>query len=515
MRDKSPRLLVVVLVIGIVLTSQPVVVHGHSPQSGTDSDGSSNDTLIDVIIGAFIGLIRTVADKLLHPITTANQAIGTLVDTPYPDSVFDRPTNGAWPKVYDFYWGMMVPLSLLVWGLAIGIVILLETMGHLFSGYHTAKLKRRSFIGLLGILSWWWLAALSLRFMSALTDVLMPTLGDSLFEVVSAGVMSVIIYGFTAAVNLIIVLLLGIIYLGRHLALYMFVLLIPLLIALWVPGLGPFRPLAQLSAKLGQYYVPFLIMTIPTAMLFRVGELLGHSIGNGFTGFFAWIAGIIVPIFAVIVPLVLFWQAGLLFAVGSRVSRHMSAKRAINRTRNHVQVTRHGGRNTVRGLRDEAPVRPDGQMLLDGGEPRAYRSGRALRRTGKRTGAAVQSTGQRLQTTVTEFRDRLRERVPHDDESDTTPDHATYTRLNGDTSNQWKNRQWDAPSRTATSLDRNNWAAGDDGPQWSDRRSWTQRESRSSGGRDPWRRHGNVRDRRRDSQSSDQSSTGSKRGDSP
>lgn len=499
MREQLRRVVAVGLVIGLVIASQPVVVYG---QSGTDDGDSDNSTLIDVIISALIGFIKWIGDKLLHPIKSVNQVIGTLVDTPYPDSIFDRPTNGAWPGIYDFYWQTMVPLSILVWGLAVGLVILLEAMGHLFSGYHKAKLKRRSFIGLLGILSWWWLAALSLRFMSALTDVIMPTIGDSLFEIISAGTMGVVLYAISVAINFSLVLLLGLIYLGRHLALYGFVLLMPLLIAMWVPGLGPFRPVAGLSAKLGRFYVPFLIMTIPAAILFRLGELLGHSFGNGLSGFFAWIAGLLVPFLAVLAPLVLFWQAGLLFLVGSRVSRHMSAERAVNRTRTHVQVTRRGGRNTVRGLRGNAPIRSDGQMVLDGGGSRAYRAGRGLRRGGVRTGSAVRSTGDRLQTGVTEFRDRLRERIHHDGGGD-GGGRRIPERIDTDGA-QWNDRgNWGDPSGGFTSPDRNEWAAGGAGSQWSDRDGW-RRGSRSSGGRDPWRDRGTQ----------DWSSRDSDRGDS-
>lgn len=488
------RGLAVALVVGFLFAMHPAVAHAQSESNGEDSGDSS---LIDVIVGALKGFVQVVADAFNEVIDQINNAIGTLVDTPYPDSIFDRPTNGPWPGIYDFYWQTMVPLSLLVWVLSVGIVILLEAMGHLFSGYHRAKLKRRSFIGLLGVLSWWWLAALSLRFMSGLTEVIMPTIGDSLFEVVSATAMGVILYLVMTAIEFSLVLLLGLIYLGRHFVLYGFVLLMPLLIAMWVPGLGPFRPVAGLSAKLGKFYVPFLIMTIPAAILFRVGELLGHSFGADLPSLFAWIGGLLVPFLAVLAPLVLFWQAGLLFVIGSRVSRHMSAERAANRTRKHVEVTRQGGRNTVRGLRDNAPVRADGQILLDGGESRAYRAGRELRRTGVRTGAAVRTTGERLQTTVGEFRDRLRERrrqAGRTDAGTRTPRRIDTERSRRTDRGGWSDRgDWNDRPRSSGSPDRNTWAAGDEGPQWSDRGGWG-RSSQSSGGWNSWSRSGSRGD---------------------
>jgi len=43
----------------------------------------------------------------------------------------------------------------------LGIVIFLESTSYLFGSYHRSKLKKRAFSGLLGILSWWWVAALA------------------------------------------------------------------------------------------------------------------------------------------------------------------------------------------------------------------------------------------------------------------------------------------------------------------------------------------------------------------
>lgn len=49
-----------------------------------------------------------------------------IVQTPHPDAVFGAPSNGPWPSIYDYYWETIIPLSLSLYGLAIGLVILLE-----------------------------------------------------------------------------------------------------------------------------------------------------------------------------------------------------------------------------------------------------------------------------------------------------------------------------------------------------------------------------------------------------
>src|SRR6056297_1686536 len=155
---------------------------------------SGLSSLGDIIVGA----IKDLLTELFKPVTKVIQNYGdelvdVVVGTKHPDTVFGPPTNGAWPAIYDYYWDSIVPLALFLWAVSIGLVIFFETTSHLFSSYHRTKLKKRAFSGLLGILMWWWIAALSLRFTGALADVIVPSLSDiSLFETLSFGSMGVL-----------------------------------------------------------------------------------------------------------------------------------------------------------------------------------------------------------------------------------------------------------------------------------------------------------------------------------
>lgn len=212
--------------------------------------------------------------QLFSPITGVierhvNDLLGTLVETPHPNAVFAKPSNGAWPELYEYYWESIVPLALLLWGLMIGVIILLESMSYLFSNYHRSKLKKRAVTGLLGILSWWWLAALSMQLLSGLTEFLVPDLsGISLFETLSFGAIGVLGIAVSLSIDLVLFVLLALIYFTRILVLYLFVLLMPLLIALWVPGVGPFSLASQFMKRMAGFYVPFLFMTVPVAFYF-------------------------------------------------------------------------------------------------------------------------------------------------------------------------------------------------------------------------------------------------------
>ena len=133
----------------LVAAVQPAVA-----QDGGDDGGGLLDGLGDIIIGALTELLRILFSPIRSVIEDhGNALLDLVVGTPHPDSVFSAPTNGPRPNLYSYYWETMVPLSLSLYGLAIGFVILFESTSHLFSSYHRTKLKKRAFPGLLGILS--------------------------------------------------------------------------------------------------------------------------------------------------------------------------------------------------------------------------------------------------------------------------------------------------------------------------------------------------------------------------
>ncbi|WP_157525842.1 hypothetical protein [Halorientalis sp. IM1011] len=355
-------------------------------------------SLGDVIVGALQELLRT----LFNPITDiienyGSELIKVVIGTPHPNQVFSAPTNGPWPAIYEYYWDSVVPLSLFLWAAAIGLIIFFESTSHLFSSYHRTKLKKRAFSGLLGILSWWWIAALSLRFMSALAEFIVPQLSEvTLFETLSFSGMGVLGTVMALMTDFTLFVLIALLYLMREVVLYLFVLLMPILIVLWVPGVGPLSLVSKFSRRLAGFYFPFLFMTIPVAILFRLGGLLGSSFDASMGGFGSWLIALVIPIIALIAPLVLFWQAGALFFVADRASQHVSRNRArarVTKTRDAGQTVQHGRRNFARGVRGEPAVTQGGQSLLPSNDSRAHAAGKAVRRPAERMRSAVDRTG--------------------------------------------------------------------------------------------------------------------------
>jgi len=95
---------------------------------------------------------------------------------------------------------------------------------------------------------------------------------------------------------------------------HLFVLLMPLLIVFWIPGVGPFTLISRFVQRLAGFYAPILFMTLPVALLLRLGELLGESFSLSLGGVGAWLLALLIPVAALFAPLVMFWQAGALFS---------------------------------------------------------------------------------------------------------------------------------------------------------------------------------------------------------
>ncbi|MFC7076812.1 hypothetical protein [Haloarcula halophila] len=340
-------------------------------------------TIGDVIIESLKDLIRILVIPIESLIEDyVDPLLKIVVGTPTPDTVFGQPTNDPWPAVYDFYWDTMIPLSLFLWALSIGLVIFLESTSHLFGSYHQAKLKRRAFAGLLGILMWWWVAALSLQFVNVLTGFLLPDLSDiTLFETLSFGAMSVLGIAIALLTDLLLFVLIALLYFIRQVVLYLFVVLMPLLIVFWIPGVGPFVQVSRLMSRLAGFYTPFLFMTIPVALLFRLGELIGGSVDLSMQGFGQWLMALVIPIVAIAAPFVLFWQAGAIFFMADRASQRLSSQRASDRLARGSEAGKtgvQGGQNFVRGARGQPAVRSDGQTVLHSGNSRAHTAGSRL-----------------------------------------------------------------------------------------------------------------------------------------
>ncbi|QLH79953.1 hypothetical protein HZS55_08015 [Halosimplex rubrum] len=376
----------------LCIAIQPIVGIAHA-QSGDESGGGG--ALGDTIVWAIKEALRVLFNPFRELIETyGNDIVSIIVGTPHPNSVFNAPSNSSWPDLYVYYWDQIIPLSLLLWTLSIGLVIFLESTSYLFSSYHKTKLKRRSFTGLLGILSWWWMDAFARQFMNELAIFIAPDLSQiSLFKTISFGSVGALTTAIVLSVDFFLLCLVIAIYFIRIVVLYLFTLLMPVLIALWIPGVGPFSLVSNFMKRLAGFYVPFLFMPVPVAFLFQLAQILGQNFGFSTHGLTTWLAALVIPIVAIVSPFVLFWQAGSIFFMAQSASHHASSRRARSRfgkTRDLGESAAHGGRNFVRGARGQAAIQPDGQVVFDSGRSRAHAAGSRLNDTGSRLRGTLQ-----------------------------------------------------------------------------------------------------------------------------
>ncbi|MFB6201326.1 MAG: hypothetical protein ABEI98_04875 [Halorhabdus sp.] len=349
---------------GVALSASLVLWTGTgAAQSGGDG-GSGSSITTGMIAEALISALKELLRSLFSPIesiieTHANSLLRLIVGTPHPETVFDAPHVLPWTTLYQYYWATIVPLTLLLFGLSVSLIILLETTSHLFSGYHRRNLKRRGFAGLLGILSWWWVAALSLQVTDELVVVLLPDLSSvSLFQTLSFSGMGLLGLLATLSVDFVLFGLLAVLYLGRRLVLFGFTLGMPLLIVAWIPGVGPFSFVSRFAKRLAGFFVPFLLMPVPVALLLRLAGLLGDAATLSMGGIGTWLTALVLPFVAVVTPFVLIWQAGALLFVTERLSRRASRGRMRARLERGQSIgTRmeRDGRRALSNLRDTSP----------------------------------------------------------------------------------------------------------------------------------------------------------------
>lgn len=208
-------------------------------------------------------------------------ALIVTVRTPHPqaqDGFFlGAPTNEPWTSLYGYYSEVVLPLTVTVIALAIALLLFTGIFGTFLSGYEKSRAKRRLVIAFLFIVVWWSAGAFVLRFTDALATTIAPPPGemaDVLAEnMVLQGAGTVGTAGFAAAeAGVLVVLVLA--YLLRWIGLYALMVGMPLAIAFWIVDVGPFQYLSRLVGDLAMKFVPLAFITVPAAIVYRVGDLV-------------------------------------------------------------------------------------------------------------------------------------------------------------------------------------------------------------------------------------------------
>lgn len=237
---------------------------------------------------------------------------GVVFGTPTPKTgnsfVFGTPTNDPWTGIHEALVGgevTMIALLLLVVSVQGRHAINVFNVG---SHYEARRTKKTAWTGAFLIVTWYWIAAMCLYMVDAVTIALIPDVGilvDSMLDFLGASIanpmLSLMLAGIGGAAMWAIQALLFI----RHILLFVFVYGMPIGIAV---AFGNLPVLSRIAKTICIRFVPLVVIPIPIAILFRAYELLFH---NGMDATLAPASAFLQHFVAVSLPvlaLVLVWK---------------------------------------------------------------------------------------------------------------------------------------------------------------------------------------------------------------
>jgi hypothetical protein len=211
-------------------------------------------------------------------------AVVVTVRTPFPEPrdgfFFGQPTNEPWLSIYGYYTDAVLPVTVLILGLAIAMILFTGIFGTFLTGYERSRAKRRLFVAFLFVLAWWGIGAFVLRFVDALATLIAPepaAVAETFRTAMTVDGHGVVMTAALSLIEAVVVVLLVATFFVRWIGIYALMLATPIGVAFWIVDVGPFAYLSVLIEELVSKFIPLAFITIPAAVVFRVGDLLFSS----------------------------------------------------------------------------------------------------------------------------------------------------------------------------------------------------------------------------------------------
>ncbi|WP_458190766.1 hypothetical protein [Haladaptatus sp. NG-WS-4] len=281
----------------------------------------------------FLGALRGVAMEFLDFARgTAEWAVEFLVSRPVPMrngamELVERPTNAPMDTVYDQWFTLGLPAGLAVWALSMLMLrmsMLLPSRG--MSDQRARSLRLKGWFLLFFILGSWIWCALVLHLASGLTLVFAPS-GEEIvasFETIvdsalAASLTGLLLWLSSGVLFLFVAFVFGL----SWLAVYVLMPAMPVFIALSLPAVWLFRPVASVGERLRGLFVPCAFVPFPAAVILGVGYPVINTVSSSLDGGMSSAAG--VDSFAYIILVLVMWFSAalspLFLVVGSRRMR--------------------------------------------------------------------------------------------------------------------------------------------------------------------------------------------------
>ena len=335
----------------------------------------ASNALFGWVIGGVVSFVQGIISGIVN----------LIVGTPVPKhngqpAFFQQPTNQPWKGVYDSWLTFAMPLGIIMW--------ILMMLGIMFSQVYISssskelkrrELKNRSWKVLLGVLGSWAIGAAILHISNGVTLAVAPDGQDiasnlAVFagNIGAAGAAGLLIWFFEGILFLFILLLV----LAKKAMVFVMMWSLPILLPLAAFNVGPIKLLSKPARGIIDMFIPFIFLTLPMALVLRVGYVVVNSLNQGAVAQVGmWASGANTAlvlgfwILAAVSPLFVFSQTGRIKGMAAGM---LGASLATNNVQEKVQnaknrVTSNGQLNGKTNINDGKNEGTHGGPLPGGG----------------------------------------------------------------------------------------------------------------------------------------------------
>jgi hypothetical protein len=291
-------------------------------------------------------------------------------------ALFQKPTNQPWTGLYESWKTEAMPLGIIIWLLMIlGVMFTQVFTSDPSTALKVRELRSRSWKVLLGILGSWAIGAAFLFVTNGIILTIAPDGSDiasnlAVFtgSVGAAGAAALLVWFFEGILFLFIVLLL----LAQKAMVFIMMWSLAILIPLAAIDVGPVKYISKPARGIIDMFVPFIMMTLPMALVLRVGYEVVNALNQSpIAQLGMWASGANVALIlgfwiaAAVSPLFVFSQTGKVKGMAAGLLGASVAANSGGLKEKVEDAKSHYGPGS---LRPDAPYEGTDQQSSDTGE---------------------------------------------------------------------------------------------------------------------------------------------------
>jgi hypothetical protein len=199
-------------------------------------------------------------------------------------ALFQKPTNQPWTGLYESWKTEAMPMGFLIWVLMlVGVLFTQVFTSDPSTALKLRELRSRAWKVLFGILGSWAIGAAILFVVNSVILTIAPDGSDvasnlAVFagSVGAAGAAGLLVWFFEGVLFLFIVLLL----LAQKAMVFIMMWSLPVLIPLAAIDVGPVKYISKPAQGIIDMFIPFIFMTLPMALVLRVGYEVVNALNS-------------------------------------------------------------------------------------------------------------------------------------------------------------------------------------------------------------------------------------------